>query len=458
MIAKTNTGVAFLKYVFLFTFLILVLVSLGTFFMEPELAVEGKTPLIWTSDDNPARREQIELFNQLYPEYQLRLDPGNVDMQKVIVQSLAGVGPDLFCCYGGFQLSAYVKSGIAWDVTDRLKEAGIDVEQDLWRGPDPTYIFEDKVYGFPTNAAVDAIWYNKDMFEGYGIEPPEGPLKWEQFIPLAQKLTVEKENGRMKHYGFLFSFNAWQTFIMQWGGSLYSEDGTRCTLDSPEAIAAIQFMHDLIYKYKVTPSPVEEAAMATQGGWGSGEITWFGGNKGAMALGGRWWLCILRDYENLRLGAFECPHQDKRVFLGYGKSAIINKNSPHREQAFNFLKYMSEKPYNDLINHQADALAPVKEYCYTDDYLHDPEFPDEDYNHVWRDIMEFGVPEQISPFVKGNVATRIITKQLDLVKNDTKSAADAMKTATEQINKVIQRTVERDPELRKQYERLTGTN
>ncbi len=440
------------------TFLILIALSIVAWLIEPPLAEHGKTPLIWTSDDNPARREQIDLFNELHPMFQVKLDPSNSDMQKVIVQSLAGVGPDLFCSYNGFQLSAYVKSDIAWDVTDRLREQGIDVVQDTWTASHPTCILEDRIYGFPTNAAVDAIWYNKDIFKQLGISPPETPMTWEEFIPLAQRLTVRDESGRIKHFGFLFSFHMWNNFVMQWGGRMYSEDGTRCVVDSPEAIRGIQFMHDLVYKYRVTPSPVEEAAMATQGGWGSGNITWFGAGKGAMALGGRWWLCILRDYEGLRLGAFECPHGPNRVFLGYGKSVLINKNSPRREEALNFLVYMSQKPYNDLINHQADALAPVKKFCYTDDYLHDPDFPEEDFNDVWRDIMEYGVPEQISPFVNGNVASRIMTNQLDLVRNNQKPASEAMKTAAELINKEIEKAIERDPSLKEKYEALRRTN
>ncbi|HNT34656.1 MAG TPA: hypothetical protein PKH07_06645, partial [bacterium] len=91
------------------TFLILIALSIVAWLIEPPLAEHGKTPLIWTSDDNPARREQIDLFNELHPMFQVKLDPSNSDMQKVIVQSLAGVGPDLFCSYNGFQLSAYVK-------------------------------------------------------------------------------------------------------------------------------------------------------------------------------------------------------------------------------------------------------------------------------------------------------------------------------------------------------------
>jgi multiple sugar transport system substrate-binding protein len=440
-----------MKYFFIGSLAFLIVFSLVAWFIQPAKSHEGKTPLVWVCDDNPARREQMDLFNELNPDLYLSLDPSNTDMQKVIVQCIGGVGPDLFTCYDGIQLSAYVNSGIAWDVTEELKREGIDVEKDLWRATDPTFIYQDRVYGFPANVAVNAIWFNKDILDSCGIAYPEGELTWEELIALAKKLTVMDDNGRYRHFGFLFDFGSVQQFLKMWGVDIYSKDGTRCTLDSPEAIAAVQFMYDLIYKYKVSPSPVQEAAMATQGGWGSGVITWFGGGKAAMAIGGRWWLCLLRNYENLHLGAVACPHGPGHKYLGYGKSILINKNSPRRREAFRFLTYMYDKPYNDLINHQADALAPVKKYCYTEEYLHDPEYPNEDFNEVWRDIMNFGEPEPVSPFVSGSVVYRIMGKQLDLVKANEKTPEEAMKTAARLINEQIQQNVERYPHLKRMY-------
>lgn len=564
-----------MKYVFAGAFVGLLLLSGVAWLIQPRATEEGKTPLVWVSDDNPARREQIEMFNLLfhdgdvsdwttlcrklvaaatgrpspsarlwallpeeartlareaaqgralapaqrqcflqalndvlkgpdffrqgdfgevalppdlrralkrdpkaitemsvrgmnarllelcYPEeikrkLDLRLDPSNVGMQKVIVQCIGGVGPDLFDCYDGFQLSAYVKSGIAWDVTDELAAVGVDVKRDVWAAAHPNCIFEGRTYGFATNASVNAIWFNKDIFDEQKIPYPKGSWTWEEFLPLAQRLTVRGANGRPKYFGFMLDWWNWRHFCLQWGGRVYTEDGTRCILDSPGNIAAIQFLQDLIYKHKVSPSPVDEANMATTGGWGSGTITFFGGGKAAMALGGRWWLCNLRKYEKLRMGAVECPYpkDGRRVFRGYGRATLINKNSPRHKEALEFLKYMAGKEYNELINHQADALAPVIRYCHTDLYLHDPDFPNEDFNEVWRDVMKPGIPDEVSPFINGNVASRIIEKQIDLVKNGQKPAAEALRTAAREVNEAIQKAVERNPELRERYGRL----
>lgn len=444
-----------MKLFFASVFAILVVLSITAWQIQPNTEVKGKTSLLWVSDDNPARRDQITLFNKMYPEYNMTLDPSNTGMEKVIVQSLAGAGPDVFDCYNGFQLTAFVKSGIAWDVTDELTKRGVNIKKDVWPAIQPLIFLDGRAYGMGTNVSVDCMWLNKDIFAAAGVPLPRGPWTWDQFVPLAQKLTRRDANGRIIQYGALIDMSAnWLQFVMQWGGNLYSEDGTRCVLNTPEAIQGLQYMHDLIYKYHVTPSPVEEQA-ATSGGWGSGTITFFSAGKGAMALGGRWWLCTLRQSTNkLSLGVCEAPHGTYRIFRGYGKSTLINKNSPNRQKALDFLLYETSQQYNELINHQADGLGPIIKDSYTDKFLHDKEFPEEDCNAVWRESMQYAVPEQVSPFVNGQAASRILTKQIDLIKNNQKSVPDALHTAQDQINEEITKTIARDPSLRARYEAL----
>ncbi len=444
-----------MRLFFSISLLCLLLLSVIAWRIQPKTETNGKPSLVWVSDDNPARRDQITLFNQLHPQTSLRLDPGNGAMEKVIVQSLGGVGPDLFDCYDGFQLSAYVRSGVAWDVTDALKRLNLDITS-VWKPLQNYVVYDGRAYGVGTNIATDAIWYNKDIFDAEGVPYPKGPWHWDDLVKLAQRMTKRGADGRVERYGFMCEWWNWLHFVYQEGGRVYTPDGTRCIVDSPETIKAVQFLHDLIYKYHVVPSPVEEAAMSTQGGWGSGVITRFGAGKAAMALGGRWWLCTLRDYKNLHMGAAESPYSRLRVFRAYGKATLINSRSPRREAALQFLAYQATQAYNDLINSQADGLGPVARFTYSDTFLHNPRFPQEDQNAVWREATLHSQADQISPFVNGQVASRLITKQLDLVKSNQKTPAEAMQTAAKQINEEIAKTLEQDPSLRQRYTSLVS--
>jgi hypothetical protein len=70
--------------------------------------------------------------------------------------------------------------------------------------------------------------------------------------------------------------------------------------------------------------------------------------------------------------------------------------------------------------------------------------------------MDYAGPNEVSPFLNGQAAERILTKQLDLVKSDQKPVADALRTAAQQINAEIQRTIARDPALKTKYDQRTG--
>ena len=169
-----------MKYVFLSGFLVLLCLSVVAWLWQPRHD-DTRIELIWCSDDNPVRRGQIELFNRLYPKYRLRLDPQNTGMEKVIVQSLAGVGPDLFDCYNGYQLSAFVRSGIALDCTEELARRGIDVNE-VWPSLHNLFVLEGRVYGHLDNASARAVWFNKRIFDEEGVPYPTPDWTWDMCI------------------------------------------------------------------------------------------------------------------------------------------------------------------------------------------------------------------------------------------------------------------------------------
>jgi multiple sugar transport system substrate-binding protein len=279
-------------------------------------------------------------------------------------------------------------------------------------------------------------------------------MTWDEFIPLAQKLTIRAADGHVIQYGFSFDYMQWKEFLPQWGAHVYSADGTRCVLDSPEAIASMQLQWDLIFKYKVMPTAAEEDGASQAGGWGSNTMKFLGDGGVATALGGRWWLCTMRNYSHLNLGVCESPHGPLRQFSTYGKATCINKKSPNREKALKFLMYMATKPYSDLVNQEADGLAPVMKYCYPDANLINPKFPNEDFHPVFRDQTARGVSEEVSPFCNTAVAEQIFKSQVDLIRGNAKSPAEGMKEMARQVNAEIAKTLARDPEMKAQYDAL----
>ena len=431
------------------------LLSLLTWKLQPLPETPGKTRLLRVSDNNPLRKAQVDQFNASHPKFEVVIDPAGNNVEKVVVESMGGVGPDLFDCFDPFQLSAYVQAGIAWDITDELKKRNIDIQKEAFPGILPTCIFEGRTYGIPTNIAANAIWVHRDLLDESGIPVHKGTWKWSEFIPLAQKLTIRDAQGKPVRYGFYFDWWNYPHFFKGFGAHVYSPDGTRCIVDDAKSVAAVQLMHDLVYKYKVSSTPVEEASAATAGGFGSGSISIFGAKHAAMALGGRWWLATLRTYKGLHLDVMESPIDRVRQFGVAGRGLLINRESPKREQALEYLLSLAGPDYNNLVNDQADGITAFKKYTNSKQFLFNPKFPDETYNSVWRDVTDYTTGEETSPFVSGQVATRIMYDQLDLVKADQKTAEQAMKDAAAQINAEIQKTLAEDPKLAQRYNEVT---
>jgi multiple sugar transport system substrate-binding protein len=435
------------------------LLSIIAVLLEPKTANNGKIPLVWVSDDSPVRQQQIKLFNELYPKDWLTLDPNDNGPQKVIVQSIAGVGPDLFDSAGPSELDTYVKSGVAWDITDELKQRGIDVTKSQWPVSHTYIISHGRVYGCMTNVAAAALWVNEDMFAKAGVPIPKGDMTWDQFIPIAQKLIIKDKAGNVVQWPLVIDWSVyWTQFLQQWGGAEYSPDGTRCVLDSPQAIAGIQFLHDLVYKYKIVPSTADTDAMATTGGWGSGTISLFENQRNAMSMGGRWWLVTLRNNTPFKMTAITSPHASGGPLINYanGRATIINQNSPHREAALDFLTYLNSQAYNEQVNDAADGLGPVPKYAFTKTFLHDPKHPDETDNTIWREAQERGVAVAISPYINSADAQDIINEQIQLIEADQKPVPQAMRDAAANVNAEIAKNLSEDPNLKRQYLQVTG--
>ena len=444
-----------MKASFLLTLLGLILLSVFAASLTPPPPGGKRTTLVWATDNNPVRAEQCALFNRLNPDLFVMIDPQNADSQKVIVQSIGGVGPDLFDGYSAENLENFVRAGIPLDVTDDFKKMDINIYDLIWPTLLPGCLYRDRVYGFPRNAHTNAVWYNKDLFDKAGVPYPKRDWTWDDLIATAKKLTVRDGAGKAKQFGFYWDFGNTSDLIFQSGGRQFSKDGTVCLIDSPEAIDAVQRSRDLLHKYKIAPSPMEEAALATQGGWGSGGITFLMGGRVAMAYGGRWWLNLMRSQKGLNLGCVPLPFTKKRLYQGGGGITMINRYSPKKEAALRFLKFMSEKPYNDLINAQADAISPVKRYAYTKEFLFNPAYPQEDYNEVWRFVTEHSEAPEFSPFLKGTELAPL-KNQMDLVKNDLKPVPEGMKQAAIDTNARIKRSIEINPMYAKMYREIKG--
>jgi sn-glycerol 3-phosphate transport system substrate-binding protein len=109
-------------------------------------------------------------------------------------------------------------------------------------------------YAIPFQKSTPIFYYNKTAFREAGLDPERPPQNWTELLDMAKKLTVVR-GGEVVRWGLQIPIDQWlfSAYVMQNGGRINNEEGTQTFLNSPEAVAALQFMVDMAVKDKIMP-------------------------------------------------------------------------------------------------------------------------------------------------------------------------------------------------------------
>lgn len=102
--------------------------------------------------------------------------------------------------------------------------------------------------GFPPNRSLEVMYYNVDWLEELGYDGP--PTTPEEFREIACAATQNPFSGATGSgsLGYQLSLDAsrFASFTFAFGGNVFDYQANRYTYDSPEAIAAMTFIQELI--------------------------------------------------------------------------------------------------------------------------------------------------------------------------------------------------------------------
>lgn len=150
-----------------------------------------------------------------------------------------------------------------------------------------------EVYGVPFDMAVYVLYYRTDLLKKAGVTPPK---TWDELQAAVPKLKAAGVKTPLVEDWSTFEWLPWFNYLKQAGGNLYTDDCSKPTIDSPEAVLATTKWADQYRKLGVPKAAVDTGAGMAKGDYAMAiGPSWLvsGLDSGHPAIKGKWEISTL---------------------------------------------------------------------------------------------------------------------------------------------------------------------
>ena len=211
----------------------------------------------------------VASFEEAHPNIKVDWEgaPAREHHAKLATQLAANEAPDVFHSdgvrYALFRDSGYINDLAPFLQRDAGTLQGV-IGPEFFRDPDGS------TWGISSSIGGVASAYNTAHFDKFGVNRlPEGGINWNptnggEFLEIAQELTNRGSTEADPVWGF---FNNKQitgdvlSLLVQNGTNFLSDDYRRSRIHEPEFMEVVEFLHNLEFKWQVSPDPEQVALL-----------------------------------------------------------------------------------------------------------------------------------------------------------------------------------------------------
>jgi len=281
---------------------------------------------------------------------------------------------------------------------------------------------DGSLYGVPTSFSDVVLFYNADLFEAAGVEPPTADWTWEDEQAAAEQLT-DTAAGVWGDYQPI-SYNEFYKALAQAGGEFFDAEQTEATFDSPEGVAAAQW---LVGKAGTT-MPTEADGAGTP----DFDSALFADGKLAMWHTGIWMFGALAE------APFEWdvvvePGQATDASAVFSNSAVVSATAADQEAAEAWVQYLSASDTAvDVRLENSWELPPVADESSFGPYLE--QTPPSNRQAVLDALEDVALPPVIE---RQQEMQDAVTEELTAAAAGRQSVEDALAAAKERVDALL---------------------
>jgi len=327
----------------------------------------------WMTDRDPAFQELAKRYESrtgVHVNFELYA-PSDAYSQKVRAAAQGNNLPDIFGLLGEKRdFASFIKAGYILDLTPYMQDSGGAWQNGFFAkalavnefSPGNSYGVTPGIYGVPVDIMTIQMLYNRDLFKELGLNPDQPPQTFAEFLAIGKKIKEKKLQGFVSGWG-----EAWMIGCLanNYAFNIMGQDKVLATIKGDVPYTDPDWVRVLTLFKQMQDSGILSGGIVTMINKNAEQL--FANGRAVFAFNGSWCVNVYKSMNpGLDYAAMLPPRASEKfpvsIWGGGGSSFMVNAKSKNKEEALEFLKWLTDRDQQAYLA-QATMNPPANKYA-----------------------------------------------------------------------------------------------
>lgn len=300
----------------------------------------------------------VSAFEQKHPSIKIELIhiPSQSDYRSRLAADFAANTPANIVLINYRRYAGFAAKGVIEPIGPYLAKSSLIKIGDFYEEAIEPFMWEGQLLCVPQNLSSLVIYYNADLFKAANVPEPANDWTWDDFLSAAQALTKDLDgDGRIDQYGVGLepSLIRAAPFIWQNGGELVNTPAAvRLTIDSPQALDALQWLVDLQLNHHVVPDAAAEKSEDSE--------TRFMNGRTAMYFDSRRATPTFREITAFNWDVAPLPQRQSQASVLHSDAYCLTTATANKDAAWTFIEFANSPEGQTLVAKSGRTVPSLK--------------------------------------------------------------------------------------------------
>lgn len=334
-----------------------------------------------------AYRSLAAAFTDAHPEIELELIhiPSAADYRARLGVDFAAGDPADVVLINYRRYAPLAAMGALEPLAPYLRQSDIISETDFFGIATDPFKWRGQLMCIPQNISSLVVYYNRALFDEAGLRYPEDDWTQEEFLDVAQALTIDIDgDGDVDQYGLGTEASIFRLAPFVWGAGgelVVLESGLRpirLALDSRAAREAVEWFVELQTVHGVVPDAVAETAESSESRFLNGRM--------AMFLNSRRGTPTARAVEGLDWDVAALPTNVRPAGILHSDAYCMAAATEDKDAAWTFIEFANSPTGQAIVAESGRTVPSLIEVAASEAFL-DPTVAPAN-SEVWLETVD----------------------------------------------------------------------